>query len=50
MTSHPERMLLGAIAIGVGFRRNVLSRRALTLIKRIGIAHDLAFLDVLDLA
>jgi hypothetical protein len=50
MTGRPERMLLAAIAVGIGFGRNVLSRRALALIERIGIGHDLVFLDVLDLA
>src|SRR5438552_3419355 len=46
----PQRMLLTAVSIRIGLRRNVLSRGALAFLERIRIAHDLLFLDEPDLA
>lgn len=44
MAGSPERMLLAAILIGIGFRRDVLARGALTLFERVGIGiHKGAF-------
>src|SRR4051794_37788349 len=50
MAGSPQRMLFGAVAIWIGFRGNVLLRRALAFLKRIRIAHDLLFLVALALA
>ena len=46
----PQRMLLAAILIRIGFRRNVVACGALTLLERIGVGrHDVVF-PVFDLA
>jgi hypothetical protein len=48
MAGGPERMLLAAVLIGIGFRRNVLACGALALLEGVGVGiHAGAFL-VLD--
>jgi len=45
MTGGPERVLLAAVAVRIGFSGNILLRGALALFERIWIAHGLVFLD-----
>jgi hypothetical protein len=51
MASRPQRVLLGAILIGVAVGRDIFPRGTLALFERIGICtHDLAFLVPRDFA
>src|SRR6185312_14849589 len=44
MPGGPERMLVAAVPIRIGFRRNVLSRGALALLEGVGVGvHDGVF-------